>query len=194
MRAYLPEWLRERRNHRFKNESTVFAQELVLKYESWKVLREILPYEFFSSTPQSNREINFRNKFSIPLCPHMKIANVHVGTIDRNVRIALQFSYRFAIFISVCNFHISLQFSLFGVWFLLGRLQFSYWFAIFISVCNFHISLQFSLFGVWFLRGRLQFSYGFAIFIWVCNFHISLQFSRHDWRTSYVHGFIRIPM
>jgi hypothetical protein len=35
-----------------KNESTVLAQELVLKYESWKVLREILPYEFFSSTPQ----------------------------------------------------------------------------------------------------------------------------------------------
>ena len=144
MRAYLPEWLRERRNHRFKNESTVFAQELVLKYESWKVLREILPYEFFSSTPQSNREINFRNKFSIPLCPHMKIANVHVGTIDRNVRIALQFSYWFAIFISVCNFHISLQFSLFGVWFLRWRLQFSYGFAIFIWVCNFHISLQFS--------------------------------------------------
>ena len=104
-------------------------------------MREILPYEFFSSTPQSNREINFRNKFSIPLCPHMKIANVHVGTIDRNVRIALQFSYRFAIFISVCNFHISLQFSLFGVWFLRGRLQFSYGFAIFIWVCNFHISV-----------------------------------------------------
>ena len=110
---------------------TVFAQELVLKYESWKVLREILPYvpmSFLSSTQQSNREIHFRNKkFSIPLC-HMKIANVHGGTIHRNLRIALQFSY---------------------------------WFAIFISVCN---------------------------------FHISLQFSRQDWRTSYVHGFIQIPM
>ena len=51
----------------------------------------------------------------------------------------------FAIFISVCNFHISLQFSLFGVWFLRGRLQFSYGFAIFnefaifISVCNSHV-------------------------------------------------------
>ena len=26
---------------------TVLSQELVLKYESWKVLREIVPYEFF---------------------------------------------------------------------------------------------------------------------------------------------------
>ena len=31
-----------------KMNQTVFAQELVLKYESWKVLREILPYEFFN--------------------------------------------------------------------------------------------------------------------------------------------------
>jgi hypothetical protein len=91
---------------------------------------------------RNNREIHFRNKFSVPLCPHMKIANVNVGTIDRNVRIALQFSYWFAIFISVCNFQISLQFSLFGVLFLRGRLQFSYGFAIFMS---------------------LQFSYQFAI-------------------------------
>jgi hypothetical protein len=45
---------------------------------------------------------------------HMNIANVHVGIIDQNLRIALQFSYEFAIFISVCNFHISLQFSRFG--------------------------------------------------------------------------------
>jgi hypothetical protein len=66
----------------------------------------------------------------------LKIANVHVGTIHQNVRIALQFSYWFAIFISVSNFHISLQFSLFGVWFLPGRLQFSYGFVTFISVCN----------------------------------------------------------
>jgi hypothetical protein len=52
---------------------------------------------------------------------------------------SLQFSYQFAIFISVCNSHF-----LVGVQFLLGRLQFSYGFAIFIWVCNFHISLQFS--------------------------------------------------
>jgi hypothetical protein len=37
----------------------------------------------------------------------MKTANVHLGTIHQNVRIALQFSYQFAIFISVCNSHVS---------------------------------------------------------------------------------------
>ncbi len=50
----------------------------------------------------------------------------------------------FSIFISVCNFHISMQFSPFGVLLLRGCLQFSHGFAIFIWVCNFHISLQFS--------------------------------------------------
>jgi hypothetical protein len=100
----------------------------------------IVPYEFLSSTTQSNREILSRTSFQSRCVSHMKIANVHVGTIHRNVRIALQFSYQFAIFISVCNFHISLQFSRFGVWFLCGRLQLSYGFAIFISVCNSHVT------------------------------------------------------
>ncbi len=98
---------------------------------------------------QSNQKICSKQVF-IPaweLQTNMKIANVHVGTLHQNVRIgnwALQFSYQNAIFISVCNFHISLQFSRFCVLFLRGRLQFSYQFAIFIWVCNFHISLQFS--------------------------------------------------
>jgi hypothetical protein len=56
----------------------------------------------------------------------------------------------FAILISVCNVHISLQCS--------------YQFAIFISVCNSHV-LVYSP------------TWTFAIFIWVCNFYISLQFS-----------------
>jgi hypothetical protein len=115
-----------------KMNQTVFAQELVLKYESWKVLREILPYEFFVIHAAIQPRNSFPEQVFNPAVSHMKIANVHVGTIHRNVRIALQFSYWFAIFISVCNFHISLQFSLFGVWFLRGRLQFSYGFAIFI--------------------------------------------------------------
>ncbi len=58
----------------------------------------------------------------------------------------------FAILISVCNFHFSLQFS--------------YQFAIltfqcisYMDVCNFHMSLQFS--------------YEFAIFISVCNSHVT---------------------
>ncbi len=85
-----------------------------------------------------------RTSFHSRAVSHMKIANVYVGTIHQNVKIALQFTYQFAIFISVCNFHISLQFSRFGVYFLRGSLQFSYEFAIFIWVCNFHLSLQFS--------------------------------------------------
>ncbi len=89
--------------------------------------------EFLSSTPQSNGNIlSVSEQVFIPAVSHTKIANVHVGTIHQKVRIALQFSYQFAIFISVCNFHISLSFSHFGVLFLRGRLQFSCEFAVFI--------------------------------------------------------------
>ena len=49
---------------------TVFSQELVLDYESWKVLRDIVPYEFLSSMPQSNQKIPFQKT--------RKVANVHV--------------------------------------------------------------------------------------------------------------------
>jgi hypothetical protein len=95
--------------------------------------------EFLSSTPQSNGNIHsVSEQVFIPALSHMKIANVNVGVIHQNVRIALQFSYQFAIFISVCNIHISLQFSRFSVQFLRGCLQFLYEFAIF------HMSLQFS--------------------------------------------------
>ena len=83
----------------------------------------------------------------IPALSNMKIANVHVGTIHRNVRIA---NWANAIFISVRNSHISLQFSPFEVWFLRGCLQFSYQFAILISVCNSHVTTSSWL--CWFLR------------------------------------------
>ena len=102
------------------------------------------PMSFLSSTPQSNREIHFRNKFSIPLC----LSYENCKRPRRNHTSKRENC--FAIFILVCNFHISLQFS--------------YQFAILTFWCRF-------------LRGRLQFSYGFAIFIWVCNFHMGLQFS-----------------
>jgi hypothetical protein len=56
----------------------------------------------------------------------------------------------FAILISVCNFHISFQFSdQFAI------LTFQCIVPTFVNVCNFHMSLQFS--------------YEFAIFISVCN-------------------------
>ncbi len=67
--------------------------------------------EFLSSTAQSNQNIlSVPEQVFIPSVSHMKIANVHIGYVHQNVRIALQFSYKFAIFISVCNFHVSLQF------------------------------------------------------------------------------------
>ncbi len=92
---------------------TVSAWELVLKYDFWKVLREIvsLSVEFLSSTLQSIQNIlSVPEQVFIPAVSHMKIANVDVGIIHQNVRIALQFSYQFAIFISVCNFHVCLLF------------------------------------------------------------------------------------
>ncbi len=128
---------------------TVFSQELLLKYETWKVLQKIVPHEFLSSTPQPNQEILIQIKFSIPLCLSFKNCK-HPYRNHTSKR-----ENCFAIFILVCNFHISLQFS--------------YQFAI-LTFC------------------------GFAIFIWVCNFHISLQFSHHDSITSYIQGFIRIPI
>ena len=117
---------------------TVSSQELVLKYESWKVLREIVPYEFLSSTPQSNREILFRDKLSIPLClSYENFKHPHRNHTSKCENC-------FAIFILVCNFHVSLQvsyqFAILTFWCMVP----TWMFAIFIWVCNFHISLQFS--------------------------------------------------
>ena len=132
---------------------TVFSQELVLKYDSQKVLREIVPYEFLSSTPQSNQEIIlFQNKFSIPLY----LSYESCKRPRRNHTPKRENC--FAIFISVCNFHISLQFSyqfaILTFWCMVP----TWTFAIFIWVCNFHMSLQFSYqFAI--LTSRLQTSY-----------------------------------
>jgi hypothetical protein len=53
--------------------------------------------EFLSSTPQSNRNfLSVPEQVFIPAVSHMKIANVHVGTIHHS-HISLQFSYQFAI-------------------------------------------------------------------------------------------------
>ncbi len=71
----------------------------------------------------------------------------------------------FAILSSVCNFHISLQFSyqfaILTFWCIVP----TWTFVIFIWVCNFHMSL---------------------------HFHISLQFSCHD-SSTYLRGFAWIP-
>ena len=96
----------------------------------------LFPMRFFSSTPQSNQETFFRNKILIPLClSYENCKRPRRSHIPKHENCN----------ILVCNFHISLQFSLSVVWFLRGRLQFSYGFAIFnefaifISVCNSHV-------------------------------------------------------
>ena len=97
-----------------------------------RFFREIVPDEFLSSTPQSNREILSRTSFQSCCVSHMKISNVHVGTIYR-MRIALQFLCQFTIFISVCNSHFLVYGSYVDVCYIHMDLQFSYQFAILTS-------------------------------------------------------------
>jgi hypothetical protein len=158
----------ERRNHSLKYESTVFSQELVLTYESWKVLQEIVPYEFLSSTPQPNREILFQNKFSIPLClsyENCKCPRRNHTSKRENC---------FAIFKSVCNFHICLQFSyLFAI--LTFRCTVPMWtFAIFIWVCYFHMSLQCSYISLQFSRYGSRLLTYVASYRFPCSYELEL--------------------
>ncbi len=128
--------LREQRNHCLKYESDYLLTGIGIKI--WIV--EGFARDFYHPRCNPTEKFFSRISFQSRCVSHLKIANLHEGSIHWNVRIALQFSYQFAIFMPVCNFHISLQFSRFGVEFLRGRLQFSYGFAIFISVCNSHLT------------------------------------------------------
>ena len=120
----------------------------------------LFPMRFFSSTPQSNQETFFRNKILIPLClSYENCKRPRRSHIPKHENCN----------ILVCNFHISLQFSLSVVWFLRGRLQFSYGFAIFIWVCNFHISLQFSRHN----SRTLTLTYA-ALYWFPCNYELEL--------------------
>ncbi len=146
---------------------TVSALELVLKYlwivESFARDRFV---ELSSSTLQSNGNIvSVLKQNFIPAVSHMKISNVHVGTIYQNtvfIPAAVDVHSRHVISIKslsnlLCNFHISLQFS--------------YQFAILISVCNSHVLMYSSYVEVCNFHMTLQFSYQFAILISVCNSH-----------------------
>ncbi len=112
--------------------------------------------EFSSSTPQSNGNIlSVLEQVFIPALSYMKIAIVNVGTKYQNTvfipaavdvrsrsvisihslsnllcnfHINLQYSYQFAILISVCNSHVSMY-----------SMNSSY-----VDVCNFLMTLQFS--------------------------------------------------
>ena len=95
---------------------------------------------FFSmsfSTPQSNREIHFRKVFNPAVSSYENCKRPRRNHTSKRENC-------FAIFILVCNFHISLQFSyqfaILTFWCMVP----TWTFAIFIWVCNFHMSLQFS--------------------------------------------------
>ncbi len=103
--------------------------------------------EFLSSTPQSNGKIlSVLEQVFILAVSHMKIANVHVKTIS-NSHISLQFSYQFAIFISVCNSQVLVYSSYVEVCNFHMSLQFLYEFAIFISVCNSQVTTSALTYG-----------------------------------------------
>jgi hypothetical protein len=69
---------------------------------------------------------------------HRVISIKSLSNLLCNFHISLQFSCHFAIFISVCNSHVSMHSSYVEVCNFHMPLQFSYAFAIFISVCNSH--------------------------------------------------------
>ena len=99
----------------------------------------------------------------------MKIANVHIGTIHRNVRIS---NWANAIFISVSYSHISFIFS-YQFHILTFQCMVPTWtFEIFISVSYFHISFIFSY--QFHILSHLS-MYGSYVDVWY--FHISFIFS-----------------
>ncbi len=72
-----------------------------------------------------------------------------------NFHISLQFSYQFAIFISVCNCHILVYSSYMDICNCHMSLQFSYQYAIFISVCNSHVTTPALIVLTWLCMDQL---------------------------------------
>ncbi len=91
----------------------------------------------------------------IPAVSHMNFANINLGTIHQSMRIALQFSYQFAIFISVCNSHVSVYSS-------------------YVDICNFHMSLHFSYEFAIFISFAILMSQLQHLLTWLCMDSMSL--------------------
>ena len=85
--------------------------------------KRLFPMSFCHPRRNPTKKFLSRSSFQSRCVSHMKIANVHVGTIHRNVIIALQFSYQFANFQTVCNSHFLVYSS-------------------YVDDCNFHMGLQ----------------------------------------------------
>ena len=145
---------RERRNHRLKYESDCLRTGISIKI--WIVegfARDCSLWVFCHPRRNPTEKFISGTSFQSRCVSHMKIANVHIGTIHQNMRIALQFSYWFAIFISVCNPHFLVHGSYVDV-------------CNFHRVCNFHMSLQFSYqFAI--LTSRLQRTSYVLGFVWI---------------------------
>jgi hypothetical protein len=132
----------------------------------------------------------------------MKISNIHVGTIHRNVRISnwavsyfhisFIFSYQFHIFISVSYSHLSMYGSYVDVWYFHISFIFSYQFQILTFRCMVP-TWTFDIFiSVWYFHISFIFSYQFAILMsqlhhfLMCGFATSQP--RSDWNRQFPHA------
>ncbi len=116
---------------------TVLAQESVFYYELWKVLQEIVSLSFW------HPHCNWTKTFCSITSFHSRCVSYENCKCPRRNHTPKRENC-FAVLISVCNFHISLQFSyqfaILTFWCIVPM----WTFAIFIWVYNFHTSLQFS--------------------------------------------------
>ncbi len=137
---------------------------MVLKYESWKVLWEIVLLSFCHPHTAIEQKHSFCSWTSF----HSRcVSYENCKRPHRNYTPKCE-NY-FAILISVCNFHISLQFSyqfaILTFWCIVP----TWTFAIFIWVCNFHMTLQFS-FQFAILTSWLQ-HLTYMAFLWIlCHY------------------------
>ncbi len=124
--------------------------------------------EFSSSTPQSNGNIlSVSEQVFIPAVSYENCKRPHRNYTPKHENF-------FEILISVCNFHISLQFSYQFAILTFQCIVPTWTFAIFIWVCNFHMNLQFSYqFAI--LTSRLQHLHYSHCFAWIlCHYDLEL--------------------
>ncbi len=108
---------REQRNHDLKCESDCVRIGIGIKIfmNRGRFCERSFRWVFvIHTTIERKHSFYFGTSFHSP-CLIWKLQMSTKETIHQNMSIALQFSYQFAIFMSVCNFYISLQFSCFGV-------------------------------------------------------------------------------
>ncbi len=124
---------REQRNHGLKNESDCVHIGIGIKIfmNRGRFCERSFRWIFvFHTAMERKHSFCFRTSFhfrcvSYENCKHPRRKYTKKWELLCNSHIKLQFSYQFAIFISVCNSHVSVYSS-------------------YVDICNFHMSLQFS--------------------------------------------------